>query len=115
MEITYKKHINTEKDNRVEFLLINYDYIDGNEYLAKLFFEEYGFIVDKKIDGWWYSIICIHLDSSTYELLWHEDTGNEIYCLKQTKEENDLLQQRLERILVILNNRIKEKELNIKK
>lgn len=35
MEVTYKKHINTEKDSRVEFLLINYDYIDGNDYLAK--------------------------------------------------------------------------------
>lgn len=69
MEITYKKHINTEKDNRVEFVLINHNYIDGNEYLAKLFLEEFGFIVDKKIDGWWYSIIRIHLYSSTYELL----------------------------------------------
>lgn len=113
MEITYKKHINTEKDNRVEFVLINYDYIDGNEYLAKLFFEEFGFIVDKKIDGWWYSIIRIHLDSSTYELLWHEDTGNEIYCLNQTKEENDMLQQRLEKVVISLNDRIGEKGLNV--
>lgn len=113
MEITYKKHINTEKDNRVEFVLINYDYIDGNEYLAKLFFEEFGFIVDKKIDGWWYSIIRIHLDSSTYELLWHEDTGNEIYCLNQTKEENDMLQQRLEKVVISLNGRIGEKGLNV--
>lgn len=104
MEIAYKKHINTEKDDRVEFLLINYDYIDGNDYLARLFQEEYGFIVDDKIDGWWYSIIRIHLNSSTYEMVWHEDTGNEIYSLYQTKEENEILQQRLERILDIINN-----------
>jgi len=107
MEIAYKKHINTEKDDRVEFLLINYDYIDGNDYIARLFQEEYGFIVDDKIDGWWYSIIRIHLSSSTYEMVWHEDTGNEIYSLCQTKEENEILQQRLEKVLDILNNRIK--------
>lgn len=110
MEITYKKHINTEKDNRVEFLLINYDYIDGNDYLARLFFEEYGFIIEDKIDGWWYSIIRIHLKRSTYELLWHEDIGNEIYSLNQTKKENEMLQQRLEGVLPVLNNRINEKK-----
>ena len=84
-----------------------YDYINGNDYLARLFQEEYGFIVDDKIDGWWYSIIHIHLSNSTYEMVWHEDTGNEIYSLCQTKEENEILQQRLEKILYILNNRIR--------
>ncbi len=106
MEVVYKKYINTEKDNRIEYLLINYDYIDGNDYLARLFFEEYGFIVDKKIDGWWYSIINIHLEETTYVLLWHEDTGNEIFSLNQTEEENELLQQRLKKVLTILNNRM---------
>lgn len=101
MEVTYTKHINTEK-NRIEFLLINFDYIDGNGYLAKLFSEEYGFIVEEEIDGWWYRIIRMRLNSCVYELLWHEDTGNEIYCLNQTEEENQVLQQRLERILNIL-------------
>lgn len=92
--------------------LINYDYIDGNDYLARLFQEEYGFIVDDKIDGWWYSIIRIHLKRSTYELLWHEDTGNELYSLNQTEKENEMLQQRLEGVLSVLNNRIKEKKGN---
>ena len=101
MEVTYTKHINTEK-NRIEFLLINFDYIDGNDYLAKLFSEEYGFVVEEKIDGWWYRIIRMRLNSCVYELLWHEDTGNEIYCLNQTEEENQVLQQRLERIFSIL-------------
>ena len=109
MDVTYKKHIDTEKNNRVEFLLINYDYIDGNDYLAKLFFEECGFIVEEKIDGLWYSIIRIRLDCSVYELLWHEDTGNEIYCLNQTEGENEMLQRRLKKVLDILNDRIKEK------
>ena len=106
MEIRYKQHINIDKDNRVEFLLINFDYVDGSEYLAKLFKEEYGFVIDDKIDGWWYSVIRIHLQNSTYELVWHEDTGNEIYSLYQSKEENQNLQKRLEKVLAILNSRI---------
>ena len=108
MEITYRQHINTDKDNRVEFLLVNYDYIDGNEYLAKLFEEEYGFVVDDKIDGWWYNIIRIHLRKTTYELVWHEDTGNEIYSLCQSKEEIQNLQKRLDKVLAILNSRIRD-------
>lgn len=106
MEVTYTKHINTH-NNRVEFLIINYDYIDGNDYLAKLFAEKYGFIAEEKIDGWWYSIIRMHLNDCIYELLWHEDTGNAIYCLNQTGEENHILQQRLDGVLSILNAQIK--------
>lgn len=113
MKVTYKKSINTEKDNRMEFLLINYDYIDGNDYLAKLFSKMYGFIVEEKIDGLWYNIIRIRAGNSIYELLWHEDTGNELYCLNQTEEENEILQQRLEKILCILNEQIKERKSNI--
>lgn len=106
MEVTYRRWIHTDRDNRVEFLLINYDYIDGNDYLAKLFQEEYGFIVEDKVDGIWYTIHRIRRGSSIYELLWHEDTGNELYCVNQTEEEVEMLQQRLEKILGILNNRI---------
>lgn len=109
MEVKYKKHVNIEKSNRIEFLLINYDYIDGNDYIARLFIEEFGFSLEEKIDGWWYSIIRIQLDDSIYELMWHEDTGNEIYCLNQTEKENDRLQERLAKVLFILNNQIKEK------
>lgn len=108
MEVTYSKHVNECMGNRLEFWLNHYDYIDGNDYLAKLFSEEYGFVVGEKIDGWWYSIIPLHLDGCEYELLWHEDFDNMIYSLNQTEKENDILQQRLERVLGILNARIKE-------
>ena len=50
------------------------------------------------------------MSNSKYELLWHEETGNEIYCLNQTEEENKILQQRLEKILCILNNQIKKRD-----
>lgn len=79
MAVTYQKSIDAKNGNSIRFLLINFDYIDGNEYLVKLFVEEYGFIVQEKIDGLWYHIIRVSLGSTIYELLWHEDTGNEIY------------------------------------
>ncbi len=106
MAVTYQKCIDAENGNSIRFLLINFDYIDGNEYLVKLFVEEYGFIVQEKIDGLWYHIIRVSLGSTIYELLWHEDTGNEIYCIDQTEKGNEMLQQRLEKILCILNSRM---------
>ncbi len=106
MAVTYQKSIDAKNGNSIRFLLINFDYIDGNEYLVKLFVEEYGFIVQEKIDGLWYHIICVSLGSTIYELLWHEDTGNEIYCINQTEKGNEMLQQRLEKILCILNSRM---------
>lgn len=108
MSIHTVKHVNKDENNRIEYLFVDWDYIDGNDYIAKLFSEEYGFVVGKKFDGIWFSIIRIHLRKCEYELLWHEDTGNAIYCLNQTEEENNLLQHRLERILDILNARIEK-------
>lgn len=105
MTVKLKKIFNKEHGGRVEFLLINYDYIDGNDHIAKLFVDEYGFSIEKRIDGWWYKIIRLRLGDCQYELLWHEDFGNMIYCLTQTASENDLLQQRLDKILTILNAR----------
>lgn len=115
MQVTYKKCVNKTKDNRIEFLLIDYNYIDGNKYLAKLFMEEYGFKIEEEVDGLWYYIIRIRLEHSIYEFLWHEDTGNELYSLIQTEEENGMLQQRLEKILCILNHRMKENEVENQK
>lgn len=58
-KVIYKKYIDVEKDNRVGFLLVNYEYINGNDYLVRLFMKEYGFVIKNKIDGWWYIIIHI--------------------------------------------------------
>lgn len=44
MEITYKRYINADKNNRVEFLLINWDYEDGSDYLAKIFCKKFGML-----------------------------------------------------------------------
>jgi len=46
--VMYKKVINENKENRTEFLLINFDYEDGNDYLAKIFNKEFNMKVEKR-------------------------------------------------------------------
>ena len=103
MKVTYKKYIEQEK---TEFLLINFDYEDGNDYLAKIFCEKYGMIADEKKDYIYYSVLDLHIDNITYELLWHEDIGNSIYSLEQDEDTIDELEERLKTVLVILNEKI---------
>ena len=55
--VIYKKVINENKENRTEFLLINFDYEDGNDYLAKIFNKEFNMKVEEKKDCIWFSII----------------------------------------------------------
>ena len=81
--VIYKKVINENKENRTEFLLINFDYEDGNDYLAKIFNKEFNMRVEEKKDYIWFSIIKLCEKNTCYELLWHEDIGNIIYSLEQ--------------------------------
>ena len=55
--VIYKKVINENKENRTEFWLINFDYEDGNDYLAKIFNKEFNMKVEEKKDYIWFSII----------------------------------------------------------
>lgn len=107
MSIHMVKHINKSENSRVEYLLVNFDYYDGNNLIAKLFYQEYQMLSDKKTDGIHYSIIKLHKDFTEYDLIWHEDVGNYIFSLKQ--DENSLLEleQRLEVIIDKLNKMIK--------
>ena len=114
MEVTYKKHINKDKNNRIEFLLINWDYEDGGDYLAKIFCKEYGMLAEEKIDYIYYSVINLHMNKITYELLWHEDFGNIVYSVKQDMEAIDALEKKLKVVLKILNEKIKVNSDNVK-
>lgn len=107
MEVTYKKHINVDKNNRVEFFLINWDYEDGGDYLAKIFCKEFGMSAEEKVDYIYFSVIKLYLDKVTYELLWHEDFGNMIYSTEQEEAVVDTLEQRLKVALSILNEKLK--------
>lgn len=107
MEVTYKKYINVDKNNRIEFLLINWDYEDGGDYLAKIFCKEFGMLAEEKVDYIYFSVIKLYLDKVTYELLWHEDFGNMIYSTEQEEAVVDTLEQRLKVVLSILNDKFK--------
>ena len=106
--VMYKKVINENKENRTEFLLINFDYEDGNDYLAKIFNKEFNMRVEEKKDYIWFSIIKLCKKNTCYELLWHEDIGNIIYSLEQDEDTVNELELRLQKVLDILNIKILE-------
>ena len=78
-QIGYVKHVNEDKANRIEFLLTNFDYFDGIDYLAKLFCEKYQMRADKKVEGIFFDFITLHANDAEYILMWHEDIGILIY------------------------------------
>ena len=106
--VMYKKVINENKENRTEFLLINFDYEDGNDYLAKIFNKEFNMRVEEKKDYIWFSIIKLCEKNTCYELLWHEDIGNIIYSLEQDKDTVNELELRLQKVLDVVNIKILE-------
>ena len=106
--VIYKKVINENKENRTEFLLINFDYEDGNDYLAKIFNKEFNMKVEEKKDYIWFSIIKLCKKNTCYELLWHEDIGNIIYSLEQDEDTVNELELRLQKVLDVLTIKILE-------
>ena len=106
--VIYKKVINENKENRTEFLLINFDYEDGNDYLAKIFNKEFNMKVEEKKNYIWFSIIKLCKKNTCYELLWHEDIGNIIYSLEQDEDTVNELELRLQKVLDVLNIKILE-------
>lgn len=106
--VMYKKVINENKENRTEFLLINFGYEDGNDYLAKIFNKEFNMKVEEKKDYIWFSIIKLCEKNTCYELLWHEDIGNIIYSLEQDEDTVNELELRLQKVLDVVNIKILE-------
>ncbi len=105
MAIAYCIHYNKEK-KRTEFLLKNYDYFDGNEYLAGIFQKEYRLRILEKQDGIWFMILRLGKKRNEYEMVWHEDVGNFIYCVEQSCEANDQLEKRLKHVIDIANKQL---------
>ena len=106
--VIYKKVINENKENRTEFLLINFDYEDGNDYLAKIFNKEFNMKVEEKKDYIWFSVIKLCKKNTCYELLWHEDIGNIIYSVEQDEDTVNELELRLQKVLDVVNIKILE-------
>lgn len=86
---------------------MNFDFFNGNDLVAKFFCEEYQMLSDEKLDGIYYSIIKLYKDSTEYDLIWHEDVGNYIFCLKQDEASSVELENRLEFIVSKLNEMIR--------
>lgn len=107
MSIQVVKHINKDEINRIEYLFVNFDYFDGNDFIAKLFEQEFQMLSDEKIDGIFYSIIKLHKISEEYNLIWHEDVGNYMFSVKQDEDSILELEQRLKVIVDILNKKLK--------
>ena len=106
MKINFVKHTNID-NNRLEFLFVNFDYIDGNDLITKIFKEKFDMNVGEKIDGFFYSIIPLSKDGIEYKLVWHEDDGNSIYCEKQNIQEIEKLEKMLVIIIEELNKKFK--------
>ena len=104
--VIYKKVINENKEIRTEFLLINFDYKDGNDYLAKIFNKEFNMRVEEKKDYIWFNIIELCEKNTCYELLWHEDIGKIIYALEQDEDTVNELELRLQKVLDVVNIKI---------
>lgn len=105
MLISYKKTYDA-KNKRVEFVLVNFDYYDGNELLANIFHDEFGFKFNGRTDNIWNKIIRMALEDCIYVFFWHEDVGNSIYCLNQSEYNNNLLEERIKKAIDIVNIRI---------
>ena len=89
-------------------MLINFDYKDGNDYLAKIFNKEFNMRVEEKKDYIWFNIIELCEKNTCYELLWHEDIGNIIYSLEQDEDTVNELELRLQKVLDVVNIKILE-------
>ncbi len=107
MKVSYSKYYNEDK-NRLEFVLVNFQYCDGNDLVGQLFQKEFDFKTCYTFDGIWYRVIRICLDKCEYELLWHEDIGNCIYCQEQSTQASELLEERLKIVLEDINMRLNQ-------
>ncbi len=99
MDIRIVKHININEGNRTEFLLVGFDYIDGNKIIAKLLCENFKMQTKEKFDGLFYSIVKVSSEDAEYNLIWHEDVGN--YVVSKNQDEFSIieLEQRLDFVI----------------
>ncbi len=104
MKIGYSKYVNTYKDGIVEFNLNNFDYIDGNKFLAKIFCDTFGMAQNDEEDGVWFSRIKVHNDDCGYYFVWHEDAGNYVYSENSSPEQVRELEEKLSKVIEIINS-----------
>ena len=107
MEIKYKRYYNQQK-NREEFELVNFPYIDGNDYISNEFCRQFDMKPEEKLDGIWITKHVLHGEDADYAFMWHEDVGNYVYSMHQSREDNDTLERRLKTVLDIVGPTVTE-------
>lgn len=105
-EISYEKHFNPNKGNRVEFWINNFDYFDGIDYLAKLFCEKYHMQAEEKVEGIFFDFIKVYAHDVEYVLMWHEDIGTLIYDSNQNARDTAQLEAQLIAIFQEINSNL---------
>ena len=103
-EISYEKHFNPNKGNRVEFWINNFDYFDGIDYLAKLFCEKYHMQAEEKVEEIFFDFIKVYAHNVEYVLMWHEDIGTLIYDSNQNARDTAQLEAQLSAIFQEINS-----------
>jgi hypothetical protein len=89
--------------NREEYLFVVFDFFDGNDLIANILSEKHGLVIDKKIDGVYYSVISLRDVNNKYILTWHEDIENYIYSIYQDEEAIIQMRELVEAIVYELN------------
>ena len=105
-KISYDKHFNPNKGNRVEFWINNFDYFDGIDYLAKLFCEKYHMQAEEKVEGIFFDFIRVYAHNVEYVLMWHEDIGTLIYDSNQNTRDTAQLEAQLSAIFQEINSNL---------
>ena len=105
MNIVPIKHNAADKNHTAEFWLNDFDFIDGNKYVAEVLAQDYGMRVTEEIDGIWYTITRMRDGACEYNLVWHEDIGNYIYSTQQDEQTLQELETRVHAVAEKLNQR----------
>lgn len=110
MLIKTVSHINREENDRVEYLIVNFEYRDAIDFMASFFQKEFNLTQIEEIDGWWYRILKLRRDSDEYCLVWHEDVGSYMYSVKQDDASLREFEHMVNTVIGILNSRFGRKD-----
>lgn len=109
MFVELKKYNNKSTSNKIEYLFVNFDYIDGCDLVAEILSNKYSIKSGEKFDGIWFSSLPIYYRGIKFTLDWHEDTGNSLCCEDQSTTAIKYLEELAKMIEVELNRFLNER------
>lgn len=108
-EIKITSHFD-EKEQRTEFFLINFDYINGNDIIAEILAKNYNMTKKEELDGIYFKITSMNNDLINIKLIWHEDLGNYFYSEEQDGKSLKYMRDISKNIVEILQSLFKDEE-----